>query len=52
MKVKESDASSTAKLSVEEAPLEFLRNLTEIEIKENQTAECECELNKSGEKVS
>ena len=52
VKVKESDASSTAKLSVEEAPLEFLRNLNEIEIKENQTAEFECELNKSGEKVS
>jgi|688.fasta_scaffold759358_2 titin len=36
---------------ISEAPLEFVRTLTDIELKENQTAKFECELNKSGETV-
>lgn len=43
---------STAKLSVTEAPLEFVRTLTDIELKENQPATFECELNKEDEKVT
>ena len=35
----------------EEAPLEFVRTLNDIELKENQTAKFECELNKPGEIV-
>jgi obscurin-like protein 1 len=52
VKIKDSDVSSKAKLSVEEAPLEFVRQLSDLELKENKTAEFECELNKSDEKVS
>ena len=51
VQIKNSDASSTAKLSVEEAPLAFVRALSDLELKEGQTAQFECELNKSGEKV-
>jgi hypothetical protein len=45
------DVRSTGKLSVTEAALEFVRTLSDIELKENQPAAFECELNKSDEKV-
>lgn len=51
VKLRDSDLESTANLSVEEAPLEFVRPLHEVEVKENQTARFECELNRAGEKV-
>lgn len=51
VKGKDSDLNSSAKLSVEEAPLEFVRHLADVELKENQTAKFECELNKAGETV-
>lgn len=51
VKIKNTDLSDSANLSVEEAPLEFVRPLTEIELKENKTAIFECELNRDGEKV-
>jgi hypothetical protein len=38
-------------LIILEAPLEFIRPLTDIELKENQNATFECELNKSGVEV-
>lgn len=51
MKVRDSDIESAANLSVEEAPLEFVKPLQDIELKENQTARFQCELNRPGEKV-
>jgi titin len=51
VKIADSDLSSSGKLLVEEAPLEFIRHLGEIELRENQTAVFECELNKPNEKV-
>lgn len=51
VKIKDSVAESSANLSVEEAPLEFIRPLTDVKLNENQTATFECELNKSGETV-
>lgn len=47
VQVKDTDVKSSANLSVTEAPLEFIRTLRDIELKENQTATFECELNKS-----
>ena len=52
VKVKDTEVSSSANLSVTEAPLEFIRPLTDVQLKENQNAKFECELNKSGEKVT
>lgn len=51
VKVRDTELSSSANLSVEEAPLEFVRPLVDVELKENQTATFECELNKPGETV-
>lgn len=51
VRIAQSELSSTAKLTVNEAPLEFIRPVNEIELKENQTAMFECELNKPGEQV-
>jgi hypothetical protein len=51
VKIKDTDLSSTAKLRVDEAPLEFTRHLIDVELKENQTASMECELNKANEPV-
>lgn len=51
VRVRDSPLESTANLSVEEAPLEFVKPLHDIEVKEAQTARFECELNKPGEKV-
>jgi titin len=51
VKIRDTDKKSTAHLSIEEAPLEFVRPLHDQELKENQKATFECELNKPGEKV-
>ena len=51
VKIANTDLSSSAKLKVDEAPLEFVRPLADVELKENQTAMFECELNKSDETV-
>jgi len=46
VQVKDTDVKSTGQLSVTEAPLEWIRTLKDIELKENQTATFECEINK------
>jgi len=46
VQVKDSPVESSAQLSVTEAPLEWVRTLKDVELKENQTANLECELNK------
>lgn len=46
VKVRDTDVSSAANLSVTEGPLEFTKPLADFELKENQTARFECELNK------
>jgi titin len=51
VKIKDTPLSSAAKLRVEEAPLEFVRQLADVEVKEGQTATFECELNKADEPV-
>lgn len=51
LKIRDKDLKTSAHLSVEEAPLEFVRPLHDLELKENQTAVFECELNRPGETV-
>ncbi len=51
VKVENSESTSNAKLAVEEAPLEFLKPLRDVHLKENETITLECELNKENETV-
>jgi titin len=52
VRVVDSDASSSANLSVTEGPLEVTKHLGDFQLKENQTAKFECEFNKANVPVT